>query len=63
MSPRSVGVAMVAGCDVTIAHRPTEQIWLIHRVDEQQDLPEYRHVDWEKPSATHSIIAGMESCI
>ena len=40
VSPRSVGVAMVVrGCDVTIAHRPMEQIWLIHRVDEQQDLP------------------------
>ena len=33
VSPRSVGVAMVVqGCDVTIAHRPTDQIWLIHRV-------------------------------
>ena len=40
VSPRSVGVAMVVrGCDVTIAHRPMEQIWLIHRVDEQPDLP------------------------
>ena len=41
VSPRSVGVAMVVqGCDVTIAHRPTDQIWLIHRVDEQHDLPD-----------------------
>ena len=40
---------VVQGCDVVIAHRPTDQIWLIHRVDEQHDLPEgRRNMDWGK---------------